>query len=690
MALMIMVNIAASIMLRPEGGILVIRNQRFALLFFIPAFFLCGRVCAQTEALPFKLLSPDKRLEITFALNSDGAPVYSVSYRNQSVITTSTLGLELKQGGLLSKGLNVTGVRRDSRDETYTLVVGKTRQARDHCNELVVSLEEQQAPNRKLELVFRAYDDGAAFRYRLPRQSAIQTVELAAERSEFRFPTDMDCWALQLGSFTTSYEGEYDRITSSRISPNSIIGLPLVARTRDEAVTFAISEADLNDYAGMYFTGPGSGYGVASRLSPRRDDKSLAVRTAMKEDGFRTPWRVVMVADSPGKLIESTLIMNLNPPNAIGDASWIRPGKSAWDWWSGPLADNVKQVGMNNETMKHYIDFASEFGLEYMLIDAGWYTPIAWGEKADLKADITKTVPEINLPELVRYAQDRKVEIFVWLNWVPTRDQMDVAFPYYEKLGIKGVKVDFMDSDDQEMVAFFHRVLKTAAAHHLLVDLHGAYKPTGLARTYPNYITQEGVMGAEYNKWSVRVTATHNLTLPFTRMLLGPMDYTPGGFRNVARRDFKIKNTGPEVMTTRAQQLAMYVVYDSPFACVSDSPGAYRKQSGAEFIKIVPSSWDETRVIAGDIGQYIVVARRRGQDWYVGAMTNEQGRELRVPLDFLGRGNYRMTLYADGLKPADVVTIEGTISGGSLGDANSLGLKLAPGGGSAIRITPIK
>ncbi|MGA9769251.1 MAG: glycoside hydrolase family 97 protein [Blastocatellia bacterium] len=671
------------------------KNQRFAMLFLISAFFLCGQVFAQTESLPLKLLSPDKQLEITFALDAESAPVYSISYRGQTVIAASSLGLEFKQGGLLSKGLRVTSVRRAARDETYALVVGKTRQARNRYNEIVVSLEEQQAPNRKLELIFRAYDDGAAFRYLLPAQAGMQAVEIAAERSEFRFPTDLDCWALQLGSFTTSYEGEYDRITSSRIGANSIIGLPLVARTRDEAVTFAISEADLNDYAGMYFTGMSSGYGVASRLSPRRDDKSVAVRAQVKADGFRTPWRVVMVADSPGRLIESTLITNLNPPNAIGDASWVRPGKSAWDWWSGPLAENVKQAGMNDETMKHYIDFASEFGLEYMLVDAGWYTPIAWGEKADLKADITKTVPQINLPELVQYARERKVGIFVWLNWIPTRDQMDVAFPYYEKLGIKGVKVDFMDSDDQEMVEFFHRVLKTAAAHHLLVDLHGAYKPTGLIRTYPNYITQEGVMGAEYNKWSVRVTATHNLTLPFTRMLLGPMDYTPGGFRNVARRDFKIKNTGPEVMTTRAQQLAMYVVYDSPFACVSDAPVAYRKQPGAEFIKIVPASWDETRVISGDIGQYIVVARRHGEDWYVGAMTNEQAREIRVPLDFLGRGNYNLTLYADGLKPADVVTITGTISGGAISGgtlkgANSLGLKLASGGGSALRLTPIR
>jgi alpha-glucosidase len=647
----------------------------------------CTNVAAQSESLPLKLLSPDKLLEVTVALNGEGAPVYSIAYGRQPVIVQSALGLELKQGGLLSKNLRVTGTRRDTHDETYALVTGKARQARDRYNELSLSLEEAQAPQRKLDLIFRAYDDGAAFRYRLPQQAALRDIEIAAERSQFRFPTDLACWALQLGSFTTSYEGEYDRITLSRIGSNAIVGLPLVVQARDESLTVALSEADLEDYAGMYFTGLNGGYGVASRLSPRKDDASISVRSQVTGEGFRTPWRVVMIASKPGKLIESTLIMNLNPPSAIADASWIRPGKSAWDWWSGPIAEGVKQIGMNDETMKYYIDFASEFGLEYMLIDAGWYTPIAWGEHADLKADITKTVPAINLPALVDYARSRKVGIWVWLNWVPTNNQMDVAFPYYEKLGIKGVKVDFMDRDDQEMVAFYHRIVKTAAKHHLLVDLHGAYKPTGLARTYPNYITQEGVMGAEYNKWSARVTATHNLTLPFTRMLLGPMDYTPGGFRNATRQDFKIQNTGPQVMTTRAQQLAMYVVYDSPFACVSDGPNAYRNQAGAEFLKIVPTSWDETRVLAGEIGQYIVIARRHGADWYVGAMTNEQARDIQVLPDFLGGKNYLMTGFADGAAPTDVRAITGSFPFSNPSES-MLKFKLASGGGGVLRFSP--
>jgi alpha-glucosidase len=663
----------------------------FALLLISMCAFSEKAFAQIKEALPLKLLSPDKQLEITLALNTQGAPVYSISYRNRPVIADSTLGLEFKQGGLLSKNLRFTDSSRSARDETYTLVAGKTRQARDHYNELAVSLEEQQPPQRKLELIFRAYNDGAAFRYRLlPAQTDMKSFEITAERSEFRFPTDLNCWALQLGGFTTSYEGEYDRITSSRFRPDAIIGLPLVCKTRDETTTFALSESDLSNYAGMYFAGLNNGYGVTSRLSPRRDDASVAVRASMTTDGFLTPWRVVMIASEPAKLIESTLITNLSAPNAIGDTSWIRPGKSAWDWWSGPVVENATfETGMNNQTMRRYIDLAAEMGLEYMLIDAGWYSKLpSYGERMDLKADITKTIPEIDLPGLIAYARDKGVAVFVWIHWRLAKDQMGVAFPLYEKLDIKGVKIDFMDSDDQEMVAFYHRVMKTAAKHHLLVDMHGAYKPTGLIRTYPNYLTQEGVMGAEYNKWSARVTPTHNLTLPFTRMLLGPMDYTPGGFRNASLRDFKIKFIGPEVMTTRSQQLAMYVVYDSPFACVSDSPGAYKGQAGTEFLKVVPTSWDETRALVGEIGEYVVIARRHKQEWYVGAMTNEREREIKLPLDFLGGGNYRFTLYADGAKPTDVVTTTDNITNGKLKGANSISLKLASSGGSALRFIP--
>jgi alpha-glucosidase len=439
----------------------------------------------------------------------------------------------------------------------------------------------------------------------------------------------------------------------------------------------------------MYLHGlEGAKNALVSRLSPfgGREEGSAVRGRAPHE----SPWRVLMLGDEPGRLVESTLLLSLNPPSVVRDPSWIRPGKAAWDWWSGQVAEGVANPGMNDATMKHYIDFASEMGFEYMLVDAGWYTKKpSWGDDADTTADITKSIPEIDLPGLVRYARERKVGIIVWLHWIPARDQMDRAFPYYERIGVKGVKVDFMDRDDQEMVGFYHRILRKAAEHRLVVDLHGAYKPTGLARTYPNYLTQEGVLGGEYNKWSGRVTAKHNVTLPFTRMLAGPMDYTPGGFRNVTRDAFRPQDRLPLVMTTRAHQLAMYVVYDSPLQMVSDHPGAYRGEPGADFLRAVPASWDETRVIEGRIGEFILVARRRGREWYVGGMTNEAARTLRLPLDFLGRGAHRLTEYADGAgAAADPKQV--TVSARRVRAGGTLTVRLAPSGGYAARFVPSK
>jgi alpha-glucosidase len=324
-----------------------------------------------------------------------------------------------------------------------------------------------------------------------------------------------------------------------------------------------------------------------------------------------------------------------------------------------------------------------------MLVDAGWYAAKAYGDDADTKADITKSVPEIDLPALVAYGRARGVGLVLWLHWIPAREQMDRAFPFYERLGVRGVKVDFMDRDDQEMVAFYQRILKKAAEHHLVVDLHGAYKPTGLARTYPNYLTQEGVLGAEYNKWSARVTATHNVTLPFTRMLAGPLDYTPGGFRNVTPGRFKPQDKAPLVMTTRAHGLAMYVVYESPLQMVADYPDAYRAprdshrgQPGAQFLREVPASWDETRVLAGEVGKYIVVARRRGRTWFLGAMNNEEPRTLRVPLNFLGANEYSLSAYADGEAAASDPE-QVSLSSSRVKARDTLTLRLAPGGGYA-------
>ncbi|MBV9924061.1 MAG: glycoside hydrolase family 97 protein [Acidobacteria bacterium] len=651
--------------------------KRFTLAILL-ALVCAASASAQVQQYEAYVRSPGGSVEVGFILDDSGAPAYSVKYKGRVVVVWSGLGLELKQGGRLEDGLDVEGLTRRARDSTYALTVGKTARARDRYREMTVSLREEGGARRRLQIIFRAYDDGAAFRYRIPAQAGLEQVDIVDEKSMFAFEGDHPCWAMQLRTFHSNYEKEFDRISLSQIKPGARVGLPLTIQPEGGPV-LAIAEAGLKDYAGMYLQGvEGAPHALVSRLSPHSNDDGLAVSTRAP---LTTPWRVLMIGDEPGRLIESTLILNLNDSPAF-DASWVRPGKAAWDWWSGQLAEPVANPGMNDATMKHYIDFAAEMGFEYMLVDAGWYAAKAYGDDADTKADITKSVPEIDLPGLVAYGKARGVGLLLWLHWIPARDQMDRAFPYYERLGVKGVKVDFMDHDDQEMVAFYHRILQKAAEHHLLVDLHGAYKPTGLARTYPNYLTQEGVLGAEYNKWSARVTATHNVTLPFTRMLAGPMDYTPGGFRNVTPREFGPRDKGPLVMTTRAHGLAMYVVYDSPLQMVADYPGAYRGQPGAEFLKEVPASWDETRVVAGVIGKYIVVARRRGQSWFLGAMTNEEPRELRVPLDFLGRGRYTLKAYADGegaaSDPKQLSVSNGNVKGG-----DALTLKLAPGGGYA-------
>jgi alpha-glucosidase len=400
-----------------------------------------------------------------------------------------------------------------------------------------------------------------------------------------------------------------------------------------------------------------------------------------------------MIADQPGRLVESNLVVNLNPPSAIGDTSWIKPGKTPWDWWNGSQAKGVANPGKNNETMKYYIDFAARNKFEFMLIDAGWaagfFSTPGQAAPSRRRTDLTKSIPAIDMPMLVEYAKSKNVRLWLWAHFRDMYDQMDDAFGQYQKWGIAGVKIDFMDRSDQWMVNWYRTAAKKAAEHHLMLDFHGAFKPDGMRRTYPNVLTREGVMGAEYNKWSARVTPKHDVTLAFTRMLAGPMDYTPGGFDNATRENFVARNRAPMVMGTRAHHTALYVVFESELQMVSDSPDAYDGQKETEFLKAVPSSWDETRVLNGVPPKYITIARRRGGEWFVGSITDWDARELDVPLSFLGSGAYDAEIYADGpnaaAQPKDSVVEKRRVNAQTV-----LKLKLAPGGGSAIRLVPVR
>ena len=383
----------------------------------------------------------------------------------------------------------------------------------------------------------------------------------------------------------------------------------------------------------MYLSGHGAAANtLVSTLSPRPDDPAVAVQG---KTPHRSPWRVLMIADHPGRLVESNLVANLATPLQLKDTSWITPGRSAWDrWWSGDWAPGADfKVAMNTATMKYFTDLAAEMGWEYVLVDWGWYGPITDFETGG-ERDCTKPVAAVDVPEIVRYAKAKNVKVLLWIFWTHLDQRLDEALALYEKWGVAGIKVDFMARDDQWMVNWYETVVRKAAEHHLTVDFHGAMKPTGLERAYPNNLTREGVLGNEYNKWSDRVTPEHKVTLPFTRMLAGPMDFTPGGFRHATKAGFKAQDSQPMVMGTRAAELALLVVYESPLQVICDSPDAYRGQVGTSFLKETPATWDETRVLAGEVGQL----HRRGaalrQALVRGCDHRQRGPDARHPPRF--------------------------------------------------------
>jgi alpha-glucosidase len=637
-------------------------------------------------AEPSVLKSPAGKVAVTFALSDDGAPAYSVTYAGKPVVADSRLGLTLRQVGPLASGFRVLDVKRASRDERYPLVAGKTREGWDRCEEMTVALEKAGERPVRLDVVFRAFDDGAALRYVLPAQPGLEHVEIVSEDTRFRFLADHKAWVLELASFTTSNEREFVPMPLLGIKPESIVGPPLTIEAGDGLVV-ALAEANLRKWSGLHFARVEGGNDsrhptLVTKLAPLPTSPGVVVRGSAP---MASPWRVLMLGAKPGDLVESTILTSLADANEIGDTSWIKPGRVAWDWWNGPTVPNVPwKAGMNDETFRHFIDFAAEFGLEYVLIDAGWY-----GDHRDGGADITRSIAGLDIPGLVAYAKPKNVRLMVWLNWEAVREQMDVAFPLYEKWGLAGVKVDYMDRKDQEIVAFYQRAARTAAKYHLAIDFHGAYASSGEERTFPNWLTREGIMGLEYSKWSDRPTPRHNVTIPFTRMLVGPMDYTPGGFRNVTVDAFYPRNELPLAMGTRAHQLAMYVVYDSPLQMLSDTPSAYRGQPGAEFLKVVPATWDETKVLDGKIGEYVVIARRRGSDWFVGAMT-DGARKIAIPLGFLGGKSFDATIWADtrdtATDPTRLSVLPARLEGKG---TRPLELSLAAGGGAVLHLRPV-
>ncbi|MFB0565711.1 MAG: glycoside hydrolase family 97 protein [Candidatus Aminicenantaceae bacterium] len=655
----------------------MLNKKRLIILPFIIVSSLTIMGCARKSHQ--SLSSPDNNINIDFSLR-EGIPHYSISYNQRIIIKPSSLGFQLAKSEHLHKDFKIIRTERKSVDEIWNPVWGKKSEVKNNYNQLIIELEEKNDPYRRLSLIFRAYDDGAAFRFSFPEQKHLSDFAIASEDTHFNFSENYTCYALQLGKYTTSYEKEFDQISLQDINQTAVIGLPLLLKTPH--CWMGITEAGLTNYAGMYLSGADddSTY-LISKLSPLPGEEAVKVRASAPHD---TPWRAILLGAQPGDLMGSNLIINLNDPNEFEDVSWIKPGLVLWPWWNGRLPYGEPHTAQ----MKYYIEFASKHGIPYLLVDAGWYSleRDAWREpdKENILTMEETRKDYYDIREVIDYAKEKNVGVHLWVHGASLKRQIDEALPVYAQWGAVGIKVDSYGRDDQEWVNFVHEIAKKASKYRLMVNYHGAYKPTGIRRTYPNIMTREGILGLEHSKWSKKPTSQHNVTIPFTRMLAGPMDYTPGAF------DLDGTEKSPKyVQGTRAHQLAMYVVYFSPLQMIPDYPEAYENSPEEfSFIKSIPTVWDDTIVINGVPGDFISMARRRGEDWYLGIMTDENPRRLEIPLSFLNSGKkYVAQIYADALddeeNPERVIVSEAIVISSTVLKAEMKG-----GGGFTARLSP--
>lgn len=651
------------------------KSYQSIILLILISFSPYTNIWAQTKDIVLK--SPNGALNIAFRTN-DAKLEYEVSYKGKLLLEPSALGLELQNGRTLGENVSIVNTTTSEGEDNYKLITGRTNAVSEKYNAIQLEIAETTGHKRKMNIEARAYNDAVAFRYIVPEQTLLTEYRLKNEKTEFRLSKDAMSYALVLPNFNSGYESEYHKVPVSGlanqggVSSKYLVGLPLLIDVPGIG-WMVITEADLENNSSMYLcntTGSWTGHRFDAVIAPSKTDQEVAVTGTLPH---KTAWRIIMVADEPTHFMEANTITNLNPECRITDTSWITSGKSSWDWWNSSM-DKEGKSAYTTETMKYYVDFAAESGLEFMTIDAGWC-----GE------DITKCRDNVNVPEVVAYAKEKGIKVFIWLYAKYVWNQMDEAFPLYEKWGVAGMKIDFIERDDQAAIDFYYRVAEKAAKHKLMVDYHGSTKPWGLQRTYPNVVGYEGILGMEQSKAGYRDNPDNHLVIPFTRMIPGLADYTPGGFNNVTREEFVAHmDSRPMVMGTRAHHLAIYVVYESPFQMVSDWPEVYKNDPSFKFIKDVPASWDQTKVINGYPGEYVTIARKRGDDWYLGAMTNWTERNFEITLDFLEKGNYIAEIYADekdsGKYPKKINISTTKVKAGS-----KLKVKMASAGGLAIR-----
>jgi alpha-glucosidase len=632
-----------------------------------------------TPASSYDLRSPDERIELR--VRTANGIRFDVLFKGRALLQDCTASLDVEHKQLGGGGAKVSGAKERSYDQVIEPAVRqKFAKIRENYRELRLDMEGGYA------VVFRAYNEGAAYRFEtsLPGKQ----VKVYVEEMHLNFPGDQIVYYPQEDSFFSHNERKYLPQHLSEIAPEFKATLPAVVDV-GEGAKLAVAEADIEDYPGLWLRGTG-GNGLAAIFPPyplkEKLEKDRDFRVTQSADyiavtrGTRTfPWRLMGVAEKDGDLLTNQLVWLLEKPSQVADTLWIKPGKVAWDWWN---ANNIYDVdfksGLNTATYKYYIDFAAKYGLQYIILDEGWYK----------LGNVIEVNPDINMEELTAYAKQKNVGIILWVVWKTLDDQLQPALDQFSKWGIKGIKMDFMQRDDQLVVNFYHKVSRETANRKMLVDFHGGQKPASMTRTWPNLISSEGVRGMEWSKWSRDAEPEHNVTLAFTRMFLGPMDYTPGAMLNASRESFSPIFNRPMSLGTRCHQLAMYVVFESPLEMLADSPSNYlREPEAMEFLAPIPTVWDDTRVLDARIADYVAVVRRSGRDWYVGAMTDWTARELDIDFSFLPEGEFAMTSYRDGAN-ADRYGSDYRMENSVVNRSMKMKIKLAPGGGWAARIVP--
>jgi len=639
--------------------------------------FLILLTAYSSYAKEYKVASPDGKITMTVNVGTDIR--LTASFDGKELISDSKIAMILANGKILGENEKLgKAVFTKINDIIHPVVANKKSEIPDICNVLIITLKSG------FSVQFRAYNDGVAYRF---ETSLKEEITVKNEIADFVFPAGSHAWYPLETSFMSHNERTFIFSSIDTLENKHLASLPTLFQVN--GVDVLITESDIEDYPGMWLTGGKSGkisgtwsrYPETEKLVRDRDLKIASTKDYIaKTSGTRTfPWRVFVITPNDVKLLESDMVYKLAAPNKIADTKWIKPGHVAWDWWN---ANNIYGVdfksGINNETYKYYIDFASKNGIEYIILDEGWYK----------LGNVLEPVPEINVPELCQYAETKHVGVILWVVWKTFQDKIDEAVALYEKWGAKGVKVDFMQRDDQKVVNFYLDAARKTAEHHLLIDFHGAYKPDGLGRTWPNALTREGVKGMENDKWSKDINPEHDVTIPFTRMVAGPMDYTPGAMINMDKANFTPSFTRPESQGTRAHQVALYVIYESPLQMLSDSPSNYMKeQETTDFIVKIPVVWDDIIGIEGKVGDYLLLARRSGKEWFVGAITDWTSRDMDLDLSFLPAGNYSMEIFKDGIN-ADKYAEDYKHLKTNIKSGDKMKIHLAPGGGWAARISP--